>query len=93
MITILAACSTNKLKDTASNNEKTSGQNQEETNEEGVNVDKGLFHVEVTIPASFFEGEDLDAIIADAEGMKQRKSPKIMMVQLLIKCLNLNTKK
>ncbi|WP_033542881.1 hypothetical protein [Planococcus sp. CAU13] len=34
---------------------------------EGVNVDKGLFNVEVTIPASFFEGEDPEQAAADAE--------------------------
>lgn len=34
---------------------------------EGVNVDKGLFNVEVTIPPSFFEGEDPEEVAANAE--------------------------
>lgn len=38
-----------------------------ESEEGGVNVDKGLFNVEVTLPASFFEGEDLAEVVANAE--------------------------
>lgn len=34
---------------------------------EGVSVDEGLFSVEVTIPASFFEGEDPEQVAANAE--------------------------
>lgn len=35
--------------------------------ESGVDVDKGLFNVEVTLPASFFEGEDMESVAANAE--------------------------
>lgn len=34
---------------------------------QGVSVDEGLFDVEVTIPAGFFEGEDPEQLAAEAE--------------------------
>ncbi|MGM9924946.1 MAG: hypothetical protein ACI35R_11940 [Bacillus sp. (in: firmicutes)] len=46
----------------------------EEKEENGaVAVDKGLLNVEVTLPASFFEGEDLEEVAAQAkaEGIKE----------------------
>ncbi|MCM3651355.1 hypothetical protein [Metabacillus litoralis] len=67
LVTFLAACSANESADNASESEKSTEQKQEETEREGVNVDKGLLNVEVTLPASFFEGEDIDAVIAEAE--------------------------
>lgn len=39
----------------------------EETDGEKVDVDKGLFSVEVKLPASFFEGEDMEQVVAGAE--------------------------
>ncbi|GAA0361033.1 hypothetical protein [Bacillus horti] len=39
----------------------------ESTEEESIEVDKGLFNVEITLPAFFFEGQDMDLIMADAE--------------------------
>lgn len=41
--------------------------------EQTVEVDKGLLNVEVTLPASMFEGEDIDTIIKDAKenGVKE----------------------
>ncbi|WP_110928162.1 hypothetical protein [Bacillus massiliglaciei] len=41
--------------------------------EEGVSVDKGLLNVEITLPASMFEDEDIDTVIADAkkDGVKE----------------------
>ncbi len=43
--------------------------------EKGMEVDKGLLNVEVTIPAMFFEDEDVDETIADAKanGVKDVK--------------------
>jgi len=35
-----------------------------EVEEESIEVDKGLFSVEITLPASFFEGEDIDEVVA-----------------------------
>ena len=36
-------------------------------------MEKGIFNVEVTLPASFFEGEDIDTVIAEAkkDGIKE----------------------
>lgn len=71
MALLLAACSSTedskgkdeKNKEDATNTEETSG---------AVAVDKGLLNVEVTIPATFLEGEDLDTVVAEAkeEGIK-----------------------
>jgi len=42
-------------------------------NDNSVEVDKGLLNVEVTLPASFFEGQDIDEVITQAkeEGVKE----------------------
>ncbi|MDR6123445.1 hypothetical protein QFZ87_003042 [Bacillus sp. SLBN-46] len=51
---------------------KESEQNKEQT----VDVDKGLFNVEITLPASMFEGQDINKVIADVEkeGIKVTKN-------------------
>ena len=67
LLTFLAACSANEQENSASQGDKSAEQTQEETNEEGINVDKGLLNVEITLPASFFEGEDIDTVIANAK--------------------------
>ncbi|MBK3495939.1 hypothetical protein JFL43_13930 [Viridibacillus sp. YIM B01967] len=41
-----------------------------------VAVDKGLMNVEIKVPASFYEGEDIDAIIASAKEDKEYKEVK-----------------
>ena len=63
LITLLTACSSNGSAE----------QEQDETEEKGVNVDKGLLNVEVTLPATFLEGQDIDEAIAEAkeEGVKE----------------------
>ena len=74
----LAACSSGDEPTTETNEEAESAaevmadtdeaEETESTEEgDGVNVDKGLFNVEVTIPPSFFEGEDPEQIAADSE--------------------------
>ena len=35
--------------------------------DQAIEVDKGLLNVELTLPASFFEGQDLDQVIAEAK--------------------------
>lgn len=62
---LLTACSTN---DSAEKNSDT-----ENKKEEAVSVDKGLMNVEITLPASLFEGEDIDTVIAEAknDGVKE----------------------
>ncbi|MED1607727.1 hypothetical protein P4U90_20615 [Cytobacillus kochii] len=63
LVIFLAACSA----DESAEGEKSTDQKQEEKAGEAVNVDKGLLNVELTLPASFFEGEDIDTVIAEAK--------------------------
>ncbi|CAH2716795.1 hypothetical protein BACCIP111895_03983 [Neobacillus rhizosphaerae] len=71
-MTLLAACSSNEQA-TNSDKKKSSTENKEEKKNEAVSVDKGLLNVEVTLPASMFEGEDIDTVIANAkkDGVKE----------------------
>lgn len=48
----------------------------DQAKEQGLEVDKGLFNVEITLPASMFEGQDIDKVIADVEkeGIKVTKN-------------------
>jgi len=39
----------------------------DEPEEQSIEVDKGVFSVEITLPASLFEGEDIDEVIAEAK--------------------------
>jgi hypothetical protein len=55
-ITLLAACSSEETSNKVSNKQDTSKKN------ESVEVDKKLFNVEVTLPASMFEGESIEDI-------------------------------
>lgn len=69
---LLSACSNDDTetaaKDTDTETTATAEKTTENTEDkQGVGVEKGLFNVEVTIPASFFEGEDTEQIIADAK--------------------------
>lgn len=68
MLSFLAACGTNGEESVENENsvEETEGQS-ENGKEDQVNVDKGLFNVEITLPASLFEGEDIEKVIADAK--------------------------
>ncbi|MEA1855560.1 hypothetical protein MKX67_02610 [Cytobacillus sp. FSL W7-1323] len=61
LVIFLVACSNESAE-----GEKSTDQKQEEK-EGAVNVDKGLLNVELTLPASFFEGEDIDTVIAEAK--------------------------
>lgn len=71
----LGACSsddkTTKAPAESADNTETAGNSAETATEEKegekVDVDKGLFSVEVTLPASFFEGEDMEQVVASAE--------------------------
>ncbi|MCS0653400.1 hypothetical protein [Cytobacillus firmus] len=63
MIVLLSACSESEK--TAGEKEAVTEKKTEES--EAVEVDKGLLNVEVTLPASMFEGEDADSSIAEAE--------------------------
>lgn len=61
LMTFLSACSANE------DSEKQSNEQEKKSTEEGVNVDKGLLTVEATLPASMFEGEDIDTVISEAK--------------------------
>lgn len=64
---VLTACNSDDSKQ--SSNDTTD----ENVNEESVEVDKGLLNVEVTLPASFFDGQEIDEVIeeAKADGVKE----------------------
>ncbi|KIL42707.1 hypothetical protein [Jeotgalibacillus soli] len=60
----ISACSSDNEASTASGEKQES---QQTTEEKSLEVDKGLLNVEVTLPVSMFEGEDIDQVIADAK--------------------------
>ncbi|MEZ2716134.1 hypothetical protein [Niallia circulans] len=66
---LLVACSADKDK-------KENTDNNKQADEQKMNEDKGLLNVEITLPASLFEGEDIDSVIADVEkeGIKVTKN-------------------
>ncbi|WP_422123308.1 hypothetical protein DHX103_00410 [Planococcus sp. X10-3] len=74
---LLGACSsddeTTETSAESTDTTETAETTTEETEGEKVEVDKGLFSVEVTLPASFFEGEDMEQVVASAkeEGMDE----------------------
>lgn len=74
IVALLSACSSSESSN-AADKENSEATDQEQTNE-SVEVDKGLLNVEVTLPASMFEGEDVDASIAEVEkeGVKATKN-------------------
>lgn len=74
IVALLSACSSSESSN-AADKDNSEATDQEQTNE-GVEVDKGLLNVEVTLPASMFEGEDVDASIAEVEqeGVKATKN-------------------
>lgn len=69
---ILGACSNEKevTEETPEANDAAAGSENKEgekNSEGGVNVDKGLFNVEVTLPAELFEGGDTETVVANAK--------------------------
>jgi hypothetical protein len=60
----LTACSPSN--DSNNKEEKQAGKKTEETGG-ALEVDKGLINVEVTIPSTFIEGEDIDDVVAKAK--------------------------
>ncbi|SHR48487.1 Uncharacterised protein [Mycobacteroides abscessus subsp. abscessus] len=74
IFTLLTGCSSSDTSKVA--DKENSGATEQEPTNEAVEVDKGLLNVEVTLPASMFEGEDVDASIAEVEkeGVKATKN-------------------
>lgn len=66
---VATACSSNDN----TNKQNNEGNEQAETNEQGLEVEKGLLNVEVTVPSFLFEDDNPDDIIAatEAEGKKE----------------------
>lgn len=76
-ILALTACSSDKEKEAVASEKPAADTEEQETTEEtAASVDKGLLSVEINIPPSMFEGEDIDTVIADAEaeGIKATKN-------------------
>lgn len=78
----LAACSSDSEPETepveetdgaADTMTETQDTEETESNEEGggISVDEGLFNVEVTIPSSFFEGEDPEQVAANVDNAEE----------------------
>ncbi|MBX9975137.1 hypothetical protein [Cytobacillus firmus] len=72
----ITGCSSEETKDTGTEQTSEEADKKSEDENESVKVDKGLLNVEVTLPASMFEGEDMDSSIAEAEkeGIKVTKN-------------------
>src|SRR5690606_34019800 len=64
LVVFLAACSSDE---TTSKEENAESKKEEKKKEQGVEVDKGLLNVELTIPASMFEEENVDTVISEAK--------------------------
>lgn len=69
---LLVACSQDKESESVKKSDN-ADKAAEETKDESVKVDKGLLNVEITIPASLFEGQDIDSAINEVkkEGVKE----------------------
>ncbi|MFJ7731656.1 hypothetical protein ACIQXF_07135 [Lysinibacillus sp. NPDC097231] len=72
LVVLLVACKQDKESDSGKKTDS-ADKTEEQSKDESFKVDKGLMNVEVTIPASFFEGQDIDSSIAQAkeEGIKE----------------------
>jgi len=71
---LIAACSQDKEKESGVEKEVAAENSTESTSDgEPLKVDKGVLNVEVTIPGTFFEGQDIDKVIAEAknDGIKE----------------------
>lgn len=73
IMVLLTACSSSNESSTT---DKKSNEASTEEKNESVEVDKGLLSVEVTLPASMFEGEDIDTTISEVQedGIEVKKN-------------------
>ncbi|MBB6176394.1 hypothetical protein HNQ82_001208 [Anoxybacillus tengchongensis] len=65
MFVFLAACGNNNEKEL---NAAETNASENINKDDSISVDKNLLDVEVTLPASLFEGRDIDEVVAEAEG-------------------------
>ena len=70
---IFAGCSADSEKESGDKKEVAADTTEKTSVSKPLKVDKELLNVEVTLPADFFEGEDIDTVIADAkdEGIQE----------------------
>ncbi|AVK96667.1 hypothetical protein FCT18_22230 [Lysinibacillus sphaericus] len=70
---IFAGCSADSEKESGDKEEVAADTTEKTSVSKPLKVDKELLNVEVTIPADFFEDEDIDTVIADAkdEGIQE----------------------
>lgn len=66
LFSVMAACGNEDAAEDQ-NKDKSEENATEEKSDENIEIDKGLLNVEVTLPASMFEGQDIDQVIAEAE--------------------------
>lgn len=68
----VSACNQEKAADDKSDASK-KAKTEEKTDEKSIEVDKGLLNVEITLPASFFEDQDIETVISEAkeDGVKE----------------------
>src|SRR5690625_4375325 len=66
---VVSACSGNDETSSTDETEQEEAQEQEEEEkEDGIEVDKGLLNVEITLPEMFFEDENIEEMIEEAKG-------------------------
>ncbi|MEK3886524.1 hypothetical protein [Bacillus sp. FSL K6-3431] len=72
LLLVMTACdskaeSENKKKTPEGSKEVLLEENPEESKDQAIEVDKGILNVEITLPPSLFEGQDIDEVIAEAK--------------------------
>ncbi|WP_053590890.1 hypothetical protein [Bacillus sp. FJAT-22090] len=67
LVFIVSACGTNETSKEKETEKETENGKVEKAESQSVNVDKGLINVEVTLPATFFEDQDINEVIASAK--------------------------
>ncbi|MFP7494974.1 FctA domain-containing protein [Terribacillus saccharophilus] len=67
LLTFLAACGSNDEDASEASKEAKAAEETSSNEEKGVEVDKNLLSVEVTLPASLYEGEEAEEVVAEAE--------------------------
>lgn len=75
LITMTSACGQGKTDNNKSSDGTSEKTVKENSDEQSIEVDKGLLNVEITLPASLFEDQDINGVIADAknEGIEDIK--------------------
>ncbi|WP_313798585.1 hypothetical protein [Cytobacillus sp.] len=67
LITMTSACGQGETGNNKSSDDISEKTGKENSEEQSIEVDKGLLNVEITLPASLFEDQDIHGVIADAK--------------------------